>query len=153
MSAPARNAREVRRRPRRAAALERARIRRDRGRALAEEIRAQFIAAGREPAPRWGGRTGRELFRYLSETGGWCREAYRAALRELSLVMVRTDREHSAAARQAGERPIRRHDSHAPPRCSVLDHLIAAPRTGPPAAAAAVGFVLPDCTGGAVVVS
>jgi hypothetical protein len=41
---------------------------------------------------------------------------------------------------------------HAPPLALCLDHVTAAPRTGPPAGTAAVGIALPDCTGGAVIV-
>jgi hypothetical protein len=133
MSAPARNTREVRRRPRRAAALARARVSRQGAMAVAEEIRAQLIAAGREPNPR---PTGRELLRWASERG-------------ISVRILLPEFMRSKDAAYVDQPPKDADDESA---SASLYHLITAPRTGPPAVAAAVGIALPDCTGGAVIV-
>ena len=139
MSAPARNQREVRRRPRRAAALLRRRESIRAATRISEEIRAQLIAAGTVPNPR---PVGRELLRWAAERGVSMRGARASAI----LLELIPRKGHYV------DQAPKSDDRHGPPPPS-LNHLIAAPRTGPPAGAVAVGMLLPaDCTGGAVIV-
>jgi hypothetical protein len=81
----------------------------------------------------------------------WEPEARYAHLRHLSLHLreIRGLRRAGERARIPAPRGCR---YHGPSLASCLDHVTAAPRTGPPAGAAAVG-TLPDCTGGAVIVT
>jgi hypothetical protein len=110
---------------RRASHLRRAAIQRRRCAAIGADLRTQFIAAGVEPAPRWGGRTGRELIRYLSELGRSCREVSRIILPEF----IRSRHYRPAVSPVTRRRQGRRQRVIT----QSLDHVTAAARTGPPA--------------------